>query len=610
VLSWALAVGVYFNASANEFAYDDNLIVLENTGIQSLDSLPKAMLEPYWPGRYGQGLGLWRPVATGLFGLEWALFDGNPVGFHVVNVLLHSGVTVLVVLLLGEILPVPAALVGGLLFAVHPVHVEAVANVVGVAEILAAFFFLWACLLIMRGGERIGGGRLAAILALYAFAFLTKESAITLLGMVLLLDSSRADIRIRDLGVYLRSRWALYAGMLVVAVAVLWGRYLVLGSLAHPFAPLGASILEEIPRIWTVAATWPHVVRLLFLPLDLSVDYGPAVIPIAYGWNASNVTGAVLVFGALLVALFSWRRGPLGTRQASPRAIGWGVVWFVITLAPTANIVFLSGILLSERTLYLPSVGFVAALAWGLLSFWAVRPRLAPVLVAAILLFGVVRTWTRTPTWQNNMEVFHRLTADHPEAGRSQWVLGDSHMTVGQVEEGLRAYRVAIGILGGHYNLLVGVSRNLISAGYDDAAAFLLRYAWEQRPEFGVAPGLLAHIYDKKGEYPEAEEAARYSLAKDSTDPVLYHTLARALQAQGKTREAIEARWGAIRYGEGGHMEQWVWLAELYREAGDSIGTAMALDSARARARSARQSSQLDSVVQQMEGAGSPPRSR
>ena len=112
VLCWALAIGVFLNASENEFAYDDNLIILENTGIQSLETLPQAMAEPYWPGRYGQGLGLWRPVVTGLFGAEWALFDGNPVGFHVVNVLLHSAVTVLVVLLLGEILPVAGAFLG------------------------------------------------------------------------------------------------------------------------------------------------------------------------------------------------------------------------------------------------------------------------------------------------------------------------------------------------------------------------------------------------------------------------------------------------------------------------------------------------------------------
>ncbi len=584
LLSWALAVAVFFNATGNEFAYDDNLIVLENTGIQSLETLPKALLEPYWPGRYGEGLGLWRPVVTGLLGGEWALFDGNPVGFHVVNVLLHSGVTVLVVLLLGEILPVAGAFLGGLLFAVHPVHVEAVANVVGVAELLAAFFFLWASLLIIRGGVRMGAGRVVAVILLYALAFLTKESAITLLGIVLLLDTSREDLGLKGLASYLRQRWVLYAGMLGTASLILYGRHLVLGSLADPYAPLGASILKEVPRIWTVAATWPHVIRLLFFPLELSVDYGPAVIPIAYGWNLSNLAGVFLVIGILCLALVAWRKGPLGPERLSSRTMGWGVVWFVVTLSPTTNILFLSGILLSERTLYLPSVGFVAAAGWALLRLWTVRPRLAPLLLSAALVLMGVRTWTRTPTWKNNLEVFQTLTSDHPEAGRSQWILGDSYFAIGQVKEGLRAYRVAIGILGGHYNLMVGVSRNLIGAGYDDAAALLLRYAWEQRPEFGVAPGLLAGIYDRKGLYPEAEEAARYSLGKDSTDAIQHHTLSRALQAQGRWTEAIAERKAAIRMGESEHLQQWVWLAEIQLQVGDTVQARASLDSARLRA--------------------------
>lgn len=604
VLSWALAVAVFFNAAGNEFAYDDNLIILENAPIQSLETLPQALLEPYWPGPYGQGLGLWRPVTTALFGGQWTLFDGNPVGFHVVNVLLHAGVTVLVVLLLGEILPVAGALIGGLLFAVHPVHVEAVANVVGLAEVLSSFFFLLACILILRARNGLGPRRTAAILALYSLAFLTKEGAITLLGVVFLLDSSKKDLGVRELGPYLAGRWPLYGGLVVLTAMILFGRFLVLGSLAKPFAPLGASLLTEIPRIWTVAATWPHIIRLLFFPLDLSVDYGPAVIPLAFGWSSVNLTGLFLVLGILVLALAAWRRGVLSQDRLSSRAVGWGVVWFVITMSPTSNLLFLSGILLSERTLYLPSVGFVAAAAWALLRLWKVRPRLAPVILVLTVALMSGRTWTRTPAWKNNMEVFHTLTSDHPEAGRAQWVLGDSYFAVGRVREGLRAYRVAIGILGGHYNLLIGVSRNLIGAGYDQAAELLLKYAWEQRPEFGVAPGLLAHIYDRQRRYPEAEAAARYSLDKDSTDAVQHHALSRALQAQGRLEEAIDSRRATIRHGESEHVEQWLWLAQIQLELGDTTQAWASLDSARLRADSQREGRQIDSVLAAM-GVGS-----
>jgi tetratricopeptide (TPR) repeat protein len=385
--------------------------------------------------------------------------------------------------------------------------------------------------------------------------------------------------------------------MIATAGLILLARHQVLGTLANPYPPLGATILWEIPRVWTAAATWPHVFRLFFFPLELSVDYGPAVIPIAFGWDATNVLGVILVLGALALSLLAWRRGVMGRGRASSRTVGWGVVWAVITLSPTSNLLFLSGILLAERTLYLPSVGFVAVAAWALLRLWEVRPRLAPALLLVALAFGVARSWTRTPVWENNFEVFRVLIEDHPEAGRSQWVLGDSYFTVKQFKAGLRAYRLAIGILGGHYNLMVGVSRNLIGNGYDRPAELLLLQAWEQRPEFGVAPGLLSGVYDRQGRYEEAEEAARYSLSKDSTVATHYHTLSRALQAQGRHREAIRAREGAIRHGEGDHLEQWVWLADLHFLSGDSSGARAALDSAALRANSTREARQFDSIM-------------
>ncbi len=608
VISGAVAVLVFLNALHNGFAFDDSHIVVHNEAIQSLETLPGALLQPYWPGEYGQGLGLWRPMATFTYGLEWILWGDNPVLFHLTNILLHAGVTALVVLLLGEILPVAAAFVAGLVFAVHPIHVEAVANVVGRGEILAALFFLLAALVLQRGRRRMGWGRLAAVLFLYTLAFLTKESAITLLGVVLLLDSGREDIRVREVKSYLRDRWPLYLGMILIAGVLLWARVQVLGSAAQAFAPLGAEILEEVPRIHTVTSSWPHIFRLLFFPQDLVVDYGPAVIPIAFRWNAVNLLGVVLVLAALLFGLFSWGRGALGPNRLSPRAVGWGVVWFTITLSPTSNMVFLSGILLSERTLYLPSVGFVAAAAWLLLRFHQDRPRLAKGVVVLSLALLAGRSWTRTPTWKDNLEVFNTLILEHPESGRAQWVLGDVYFQTGQVSKALRSYRLAVGIIGGHYTLLAEMGRRLVGGGYDRAAELILTYAWEDHPELGFAPGLLATVYERQGRYVEAERAARACIRDNPELGVQYHLLSRALKGQGRLEEAREARLDAIRFGEGEHWEQWGWLAELELALGDTASANRAMDSARVAFRRVGNSRQIDSfftdlgLVQSAEG--------
>jgi predicted Zn-dependent protease len=206
------------------------------------------------------------------------------------------------------------------------------------------------------------------------------------------------------------------------------------------------------------------------------------------------------------------------------------------------------------------------------------------------------RTWTRTPTWENNTEVFETLISEHPEAGRAQWVLGDTYLAAGRPREGLRAYRFAVGLLRGHYSVAVGVSRNLIALGHDNAAALLLQDAWAQRPQFGVAPGLLAQIYDRQGRPREAEEAARYSLAKDSTDVLQYHLLSRSLEAQGRLAEAVDVRREAIRQAISGRMELWAGLAELQFSLGDTVRGQMSLDSAGIWALSPREKRQFDSI--------------
>lgn len=596
VLAGALAALAYANSLPNEFAYDDVHIITENPGIHSLDSIPRALTAPYWPGRFGVQLGLWRPTTTLVLGLEYAVAGENPALYHVVNVVAHAVATGLVVLLLSELLSLAAAFAGGLLFAVHPVHVEAVANVIGIAELLPAILYLLACLLHVKGPQRTGWGRALAIGALYALAFGAKESAVTLPAALFLLDAARGRLGFGELPAHLRDRWRAYAVMAVVAVVLLWARFQVLGSIAHPFGPLGADLLQEIPRIWTLAEVWSHYVRLLVFPLDLSSDYSPNVIPISLGWNAANLVGLVLALGILAGSLAAWRRGALGPGSGSARAVAFGVVWFVVTISPVSNVLFLTGVLLAERTLYLPSVGFVAAAGWVVVRLARERRRLAwGALAAAVVLMGW-RTWERNPTWKDNYTVFGVLIEDYPHSGRSQWVLGDLFFQKGNPEQGLVSYRAAINILGPHYQLITEISKRLIAAEYYSAAERLLLWAWRESPEFSVAPGLLAVIASERGDPAATERYARAALAIDDDDAVRHHLLAWALAKQERWDEAAQARQGAIAQGEGDYWQQWVSLAYLKAYAGDTLAAEAALDSARIKAVTRSGRRQVDSL--------------
>jgi hypothetical protein len=575
-----VAAFVYANSLRNQFTYDDVHIIVNNRAIHSLETLPGALTQPYWPDVYGRELGIWRPLTTGAFGLMHAAGGGSPVVFHVVNVFAHAAASVLVLLLGAALLPLLPSLVGGLVFAVHPVHVEAVANAIGLAELLSAVAILAACLVHVRGPDRSAWRQAFVLGALYAIAFGVKESGVTLPALIFLVDAARRRIAPDDLGAYVRDRWRPYVVMASVAVCMLAGRYAVLGSIANPFAPLGADLLLEIPRIWTLGEVWTHYVRLWVFPLDLAADYAPNVIPMSFGWHALNTLGVVLALCVLAISLVAWRKPEMRPDATTARAAAFGVVWFVIAISPTSNVLFLSGVLLAERTLYLPSVGLALATGWLVVRLAKERPRATWAVLALGLVAGTARTWTRTPVWENNQSFFVAMLTDLPHAGRSQWILGDQFIAVGNLSQGLVAYRAAVQILGGHYTVVTQIAQRLMDVGAYDAAERLLTFAWRDAPAFPFAAGLLAWLRADQGDAPGTEVWARRSLDLHEPDLTRWHLLAWSLAAQGSWEEARVARARAEELGSMRIWHRFMYEAYARHEAGDDAMALAAVDSA------------------------------
>ena len=205
------------------------------------------------------------------------------------------------------------------------------------------------------------------------------------------------------------------------------------------------------------------------------------------------------------------------------------------------------------------------------------------------------RTIVRNPTWHDNATVFATLLRERPESGRAQWVSGDVYMARGDHARGLTAYRRAIGMVGGSYTLLAETGRRMAAEGFDAAAEHVLRRAWRDRPEFGLAPSLLAVVYDRRERWDLAEEASRAAVGVEPDNAVQWHLLARSLAAQGRIEEAAAARRRVVRSGED-RLEQWKWIAELELLAGDTARAVSSLDSARLRAGTAAQVAGIDST--------------
>jgi hypothetical protein len=414
----ACAVLIYIGALWNKFAFDDLYIVVLNRLAREPGGWWRAFGEPYWTGNMTGGL--YRPLAVASFALDW-LVDG-PAWFHAVNILWHAGVSVAVAALARRWAGWQAGLVAGVLFAVHPVHVEAVANVVGRNELMAACFTLLA---LYAALERESVGWCAAALAL---GLCSKENAAVapaLVAWAWLLGIGRPERR--KLAAFVASWVLVGAAYGVVRWAVL-----------HPYAgweTVATVFKGESPltvRLTAIAAL-ADVVRLLLFPLHLRVDYSPIDrTAVRSPLDLRFLLGLALFLGWAALVRLAWRRGR--------RLEALGLGWIGIAYVPVANLLFPVGVLVAERTLYLPSAGLAVALG-ALLR--GLQPRRLAAVVGLVFALGGVRTALRVPIWRDERSVALSMLRDAPWSYRSHDLIAWQFYWAGQTERALTSWLFA-----------------------------------------------------------------------------------------------------------------------------------------------------------------------
>ncbi|HKG91326.1 MAG TPA: hypothetical protein VKA84_05520 [Gemmatimonadaceae bacterium] len=553
----AVAILGYLNALANGFALDDRFVVLTNPIVESLSGLWRAWNHPYWPNGPGQ----YRPLVIAGFSFDWAISGGSARWFHLVNLLWHAAACVAVWALLAELAVPVAALGGALVFALHPVHVEAVSNVVGRAECMATFFVVAAVLAHRR--DRAG---LAALL--FALGLASKENAIVFLGLAAAHDLLLRPPYATDGGRTawldpLVRRWRPYAGYALVTavyaavlVAIFHDQRLVA---VHPVW-ITASTSE---RLASVAGTIPEYVRLLVMPLDLAYDYAPWMVDVGHGITIRGVVGLglVAVLGALIVA--TWRREP---RTA------YALLWVVMAISPVANVLFPSGVIVAERTLYLPSVG-VALLAAVLLERAAAtgRLRVAALATAALLAVFAVRGWTRTPLWKNNRVLFLELHEKHPESYRAHHFIARVYASAGDYRSAAIEYSHGIKLYGRDADMLQDAAIGLTFTGDLAGADSLLGRVIALVPNHPSAYLDRADVRFAMGDFRRAYANATraFELAPDSARAPLVAGLAAQRIGDPGAAEAV------FRRGLARHARDWqlhTALGQLLLSRGDSAG--------------------------------------
>lgn len=381
----------------NGFAYDDVYLIEQNATVQTLHRWWHLFARSYWPAVYGSDG--YRPITMLALSAEWVIGKGSPVIFHATNILLYGITTVIAFWIASALLPLGAAWLVAALFAVHPVHVEAVANIVGQSELWVAVFLLPAFGVYLR--RRLTGQPLAVkhwiiICLCYAVSLFVKEHAIMLPALIVAAEI----IVIRDDQQSLRRRLValrpLVLALTLIAALYLAARSAVKGGEVSGFVPFVAFLaldLSYVNRVLTMIGVVPEWVRLLLWPARLSSEYAPPSIDIAQGPSVVQLPGLLLLIGILGLAVLLWKR-----RTKTESAVAcFGIAWLCLTLLPSSNFIVPAGIIIAERTLFLPSLG--ALLAVGALAVWcgkAVRELHAKALIrnariaAAALVLGIL----------------------------------------------------------------------------------------------------------------------------------------------------------------------------------------------------------------------------
>jgi len=498
-----LAALPYLNTLHNGFVWDDSTQVLTNPYIRNLHHLREIFTSTVWSYRGGAEAttAYYRPLMMLLYLACFHLFGPVPSFFHLANVLLNVLVVIALFQVTERLFQRPAlAFAAAAIFALHPIHSEPVAWIAAVTDLELAFFYLatfWIFLGLPGhhpGHVRQELPRYLAMAFAYALALLSKETAATLPLLATIYEHLYRDDRSETQRTQKLSRYGLL-WTLVIVYLVFRVRFLTLARTARSIAP-GDVLLAAVGLVGQ------YVWKFLW-PVRLSAFY---VFPDNSLWDLLTRVPGGLVAIAFLASLFwiLWRRA---------RRVSFGLLWFVTTLAPVLNPRWMPANVLSERYLYLPSVGLCWVVAWAVVCLfdWLDGARAAwrwglAVALAALGLLCAARIFTRNRDWHDDLTFYTRTVAAAPDSVQMRIGLGQVYYNRGDFKsaekEWLQARKIApdYPMLLDDLGLLYTRQRR-----YDDAVDALQRCI-QQSPDDVEAHVILGQVYAQLGQAQAAED--------------------------------------------------------------------------------------------------------
>lgn len=582
-----IAMLQYANTADHDYAWDDAIVLTQNARVQKgLTDIPELfenIKSNETANRYG-----YRPIALLSFATDVSLFGMDPGPAHKVNIVLYGILCALILLFLRQLFPNNVWIVFwvAMLYAVHPLHSEVVANIKSRDEILSLLFGLGAIMFYCTALVRSSLWFFVPSLGLFVLAFFSKESAVALCGVAALLPWF-----VDGPGVHLYKLKRTLPAMLILLVLVTIRVYvysdgffqtndqeLAQKGLFHEDGYVGnplfsASMSERFATAFYLCA---YFVYRLILPYPMVHDYSFDQLQVSH-WNDPIVWIAVM-FSTALVFL-----SVLGISRR--KQFGFGLAFFIITSVIYFHIVQIAPDIFAERFLFTPSLGLCLAL----IALLAEQPfkRYVPWVLPVVMLMAFGVTWTRNKAWKNNETLLKtdlprlhncvRANYNYALMLHGEYYQVPENQKRAAAQEVLEYYERTFEITDRLFNVYVDLGAAYMEFGYPEKGKQIFELAIENYPELAVPYVQMGKYYMSFKQYPQAIPYFKRAMLKGDKNSDFNYLLAICLFNSGWYEEAISTMLEGEELGVSSSAYHSL-IARLYVKIGDTEAAKSALD--------------------------------
>ncbi|MFI5222446.1 MAG: tetratricopeptide repeat protein, partial [Bacteroidia bacterium] len=544
----------YSNTLKNGFVLDDATVITENKYVQQgFTGIPVLLKTGNFYGFNGDNSGTYRPLTLTSFAIEKELLGSNPMHFHLVNLILFCLLIYLLFVFSEKFLfrlPVAIRFFIVLLFAVHPIHTEVVANIKSRDEILCLIFALISALSIQKYFSKKNPVFLIPGILSLLFALLSKESAISFLliipFLVFSVDPSSFKKMILPVSLSMIVTFLIYSGLKF--------------ALFHSFTNSGTEInfadnfLNSLPftkRIATAFTIYFYYLRLLIIPHPLSFDYSFQRIR-EHGFDEVLPWFVILLLASSVYYFFRVRRKP------DSLLIGMSVFWGASLV--TSNLFFVIGSSMAERFMFIPSLGFIIFLFSAYQKIIKIKEidsilSVKTIPVIAVALVFTFMSFNRNADWKNNITLYKTDVKKVPNSVRANFAVGNELWRMSQKAD------------------------SALQKKYLQEAIPYLEKSMSIYPNSADVLLCLGNVYHDLGEYDKELSLINNQEQKGMTNAILFFNSGNALIEKGDVKNAIIQFQKSLEL-DNKNAKVYVNLGSAYLEAGMPDSAVITLEKA------------------------------